>query len=159
MDPVAECVTRLFKEAIHELLLTGSCHAVLFRGFVNAQLQLQPPTHGYNAKVEEVYKRICDSLGKRLNQMILVDGSFMKWETISDFINETTTCLHAIEELYQILQVYANIAEDKNVKKSIELYMYSIHHIGYKVEEFSQLYRSEFLHQQDDILSQACDFL
>ena len=159
MDSLNDLLVQFFKAAIHELLLTGSCHAVLFRGFINRHLLLQPPTHGYNTKVEDIYGRLCESLGVRLKKMILDDQSFMHWENIHHFINECTTCLYAVEELYQLLQVYVSECTTPNTKHSLELYMYSIHHIGYKIQLLLDLYKQEYMSEQDSILSQAADLI
>jgi len=159
MDSLQDVLVQFFKAAIHELLLTGSCHAVLFRGFVNRQLQLSPPTHGYNLRVEDIYGRICHHIGIRLKQMILDEQTFMQWGYVHDFMNECTSALFAIEELYQVLQVYVNDCTVSNTKYSLELYMYSIHHIAYKIEQLLDLYKKEFMSEQDSILSQAADLI
>jgi hypothetical protein len=70
-DSVIQVIVRFYKEAVHEFLLSSSCHSVLFRGFINRDLQLIAPLHGHNPTMEYVYHEISQSLGVRLKKMIL----------------------------------------------------------------------------------------
>jgi hypothetical protein len=161
---VNQVIIRFYKEAAHEFLLSSSCHSVLFRGYVNRQLNLVPPLHGYNPTIEGVYDMLSQSLGVRLKQFIAIDESFTHWHKIHDFLNEITHCIHTTDTLCEHVNMLIHMLPElaTNTKNTLELYLNSFHFILQKLHKIDSLFRDELLKDVDDnfhqFLSQNVDF-
>lgn len=154
-DSVIQVIVRFYKEAVHEFLLSSSCHSVLFRGFINRDLQLIAPLHGHNPTMEYVYHEISQSLGVRLKKMILTDQDFCTWPKVHDFLNELTHCIHTLESMCQSLVLYIEMKDLEVTKKNtLQLYMYSFHFIIQKVQRIEQIFREDYLKDADELFTQ-----
>lgn len=137
-----DSITRYYKQATHELLLSSSCHSVLFRGYVNKELRLTNPLLGYNSQAETYYDRISQSLGVRLQVHVFSPSLGLQ---IADFLNELDTCQGSVQDMIDFIQTLITETTPKSHVDTMNLYIYSFHFILTKLQEIEMLFKRAFL--------------
>lgn len=137
-----DTLVRYYKQSTHELLLSSSCHSVLFRGYIDKRLQLINPLIGYNSKAEMYYERISQAIGVRLQVLVHSPSIGVN---IADFLNELSTCQGAVQDMIDFIETLITVTCKKDVVDTVGLYKYSFHYILTKLQEIERMYKNEYL--------------